>query len=275
MAIENTNGTVWISGPLPTAACLVRSTAPVFLLALLGCAQVPTDPVARAAYEEANDPAEPANRVIFAGNQWVDRNALQPVARAYREHVPDRVRTSLGNFGRNLQAPSILVNDVLQANFDRAWITTQRFVVNTTVGGAGLFDVATDWDLPHHDADFGQTFGVWGLGPGPSLQVPLMGPSNVRDLTGEVAGMFANPLSFASGDAIETVQMANSGVGAVHQRAEMLPVTDDLEKNAIDHYAAMRSMYAERRAAFVEEGRAGGPPGTVDVGPVWSDVKPP
>ncbi|MGQ9371123.1 MlaA family lipoprotein [Azospirillum sp. ST 5-10] len=262
------NGTLPTPSPLPAAGGPGRGAAAVFLLALLGCAQVPADPQARAAYEEANDPAEPANRVIFAGNQWVDRNALQPVARAYQEHVPDGVRDRLGNFGRNLAAPGVLVNDVLQANFDRAWVTTQRFVVNTTVGGAGLFDVATDWDLPHHDADFGQTFGVWGLGPGPSLQVPLMGPSNVRDLACEVAGMVANPLGFVPGDAIETVQMVNTGVGTVHQRAGMLAMTDDLEKNSIDYYAALRSVHAQRRAALVEEGRAGGPAGIVEVGPV-------
>ncbi|WP_207484982.1 MlaA family lipoprotein [Arenibaculum pallidiluteum] len=246
----------------------------VLLLALPGCAQVPTDPVARAAYEEANDPAEPVNRVIFAGNQWVDRNLLQPPIRAYEEYVPDRVRNSVRNFGRNLEAPSIAVNDVLQANFDRAWTTTQRFVVNTTLGGAGLFDVATDWDLPHHDADFGQTFGVWGIGTGPSIQLPLLGPSNVRDTVGTVAGILGNPLGFVQADAVQTAQMVGSGTDLVSQRADMLKVTDDLEKNSMDYYVALRSMYAQRRAALVDEGRSGGPTASEefevieDIGPV-------
>jgi phospholipid-binding lipoprotein MlaA len=144
------------SGPLTAAAAaLTRGPALVSILFLVACAAVPNDPEARAAYDRANDPAEPTNRTIFAGNQFVDRNALRPVARAYEDYVPGGVRKSLHNFVANLKEPAIAVNDVLQANFSRAWNTTQRFVVNSTVGGAGLFDVASDWDLPRHEADFG------------------------------------------------------------------------------------------------------------------------
>jgi phospholipid-binding lipoprotein MlaA len=126
------------------AAVLTRGPAIVSILCLVACASVPTDPEARAAYEQANDPAEPTNRTIFAANQFVDRNALRPVARAYDDYVPGRVRKGLHNFVSNLKEPGIAVNDVLQANFSRAWNTTQRFVINSTVGGAGLFDVASD-----------------------------------------------------------------------------------------------------------------------------------
>ncbi len=127
------------AGALSAAATLLaRAPAIVSILFLVACASVPTDPEARAEYEHANDPAEPTNRAIFAGNQFVDRNALKPVARAYEDYVPGGVRTSLHNFVSNLREPGIAVNDVLQANFGRAWNTTQRFVINTTVGGAGL-----------------------------------------------------------------------------------------------------------------------------------------
>ncbi|MCW0232769.1 MAG: VacJ family lipoprotein [Ferrovibrio sp.] len=238
-------------------------------LALLGaCAQVPADPEGRAAYDAANDPAEPTNRVIFAGNQWVDRNALQPVARAYEEYVPDRARRSLRNFSFNLKAPTTLVNDTLQGNFSRAWVTTQRFAVNTTVGGAGLFDVATDWDLPHHEADFGQTFGVWGIGPGPSVQLPLLGPSNIRDSVGRVVGFVANPLSFAGSETLDTVQLVGTGMGMVDQRAAMLAITDELENTSLDYYVTLRSISAQRRAALVEEGKAGEARPRVIVGPL-------
>lgn len=256
------------SGWLSAAVRFIRSAALVSPLVLAACAQTPTDPEARAAYDQANDPAEPTNRTIFAANQWVDRNALQPAARAYEDYVPNGVRKSLRNFTLNLKEPSVLVNDTLQANFTRAWTTTQRFAVNTTVGGAGLFDVATDWDLLRHDADFGQTFGVWGMGSGPSVQLPLLGPSNVRDATGMVAGFFANPLGFVPGTTIQTIQMASMGVGALDQRAAMLKTTDELEKTSFDYYATLRSMQAQRRAAFVEEGRAGEPPAGVNIGPV-------
>jgi phospholipid-binding lipoprotein MlaA len=237
---------------------LGRAAALAVLLALGACAAVPTDPAARMAYDEANDPAEPTNRVIFDGNQWVDRNALQPVARAYQDYVPGGVRDGLRNFSQNLKAPVVLVNDVLQGNMGRAWTLTQRFAVNTTVGGVGLFDVAGDWDLPAHEADFGQTLGVWGVGPGPSVQLPLLGPSNLRDTAGTALGLLGDPVNYVPG--MQVVQMSGSAAGALDRRARMLPVTDDLQKNSLDYYATVRSIYAQHRAAFIEEGKAGGLP---------------
>jgi phospholipid-binding lipoprotein MlaA len=247
--------------PLGWAAALAS------LLMLGACAEVPTDPVARAAYEDANDPAEPTNRVIFDGNQWVDRNALQPVARTYQEYVPGGVRNALHSFSQNLKAPVVLVNDVLQGNMSRAWTTTQRFVVNTTVGGAGLFDVASGWDLPPHEADFGQTLGVWGVGTGPSVQLPLLGPSNLRDTVGTAFGFFGDPVGYVPGSTMQIIRMSGSAVGAIDGRARALGVTDDLEENSVDYYAAVRSMYAQRRMALVEEGEAGGLPAHAEVEP--------
>src|SRR6266478_10165019 len=246
-----------------TAALLTRGPAIASILLLVACASVPKDPDARAEYDRANDPAEPTNRAIFAGNQFVDRNALQPVARAYEDHLPSGVRKSLHNFVSNLREPAIAVNDVLQANFSRAWTTTQRFVINSTVGGAGLFDVASDWHRPDHDADFGQTFGVWGIGTGPSVQLPLFGPSNVRDAVGKVVGFVGNPLGFVPGGTMSTIESAGTGVGAVDGRADLLGVTDKLEQSSLDYYATLRSIEAQRRAAFIEEGKTGGPQGSM------------
>ncbi|MBR0667760.1 VacJ family lipoprotein [Roseomonas hellenica] len=243
-----------------TAPSRYRLAGIVLACGLLGaCAQVPADPAARAAHAEANDPAEPTNRAIFAGNQWVDRNAIRPVAQVYTDHVPQRVRSSVRNFARNLQGPGTLINDALQGNFERAWITAQRFAVNSTLGGLGLFDVATDWDLPGHQSDFGQTFGVWGAGPGASVQLPLFGASNLRDTAGRVVGMVANPLGFVSGETFQTVQAVGTTMGMVGQRADALPITNDLERSSLDYYAALRSLAAQRRAALVAEGRAGVP----------------
>jgi phospholipid-binding lipoprotein MlaA len=257
------------SGALSAAAAvLTRGPAVVSILCLVACASAPTDPEARAEYERANDPAEPTNRTIFAGNQFVDRNALRPVARAYDDYVPSGVRTRLHNFVSNLKEPGIAVNDTLQANFSRAWNTTQRFVINTTVGGAGLFDVASDWNRPHHDADFGQTFGVWGIGTGPSVQLPLFGPSNVRDAVGKAVSFVANPLGFIPGGTMSTIDLAGTGVGAVDGRADLLSVTDKLEQTSVDYYATLRSIEAQRRAAFIEEGKAGGEQGRVNIGPL-------
>ena len=203
------------------------------------------------------DPAESTNRGIFAGNQFVDDHLLKPAARAYEANVPDGVRHSLHNFVANLGEPSVLVNDLLQGNAGRAWTTTRRFVVNTTVGGAGLFDPATDWNLPYHDADFGQTFGVWGAGPGPDVQLPFFGFSNIRDTAGLALGAVANPLGQFSGGAATGVRSAAMGVGAVDSRAEALPATDTLQRSSVDYYATLRSVSAQRRAKLIEEGRSG------------------
>ena len=239
------------------------------LAVLSACAQVPSNPEARAEFDRNNDPAEPTNRRIFAANQFVDRNALQPVARAYKDNLPGRVRRSLHNFTNNLGQPAVAVNDLLQGSFGRAWTTTQRFVINTTVGGAGLFDVATDWGRPGHEADFGQTLGVWGVGPGPAVQLPLLGPSNVRDSIGKLAGLATNPLTFVPGGAISAVRTASGGAGLVDGRAELLPSTDALEKSSLDYYATVRSATAQRRAAFVEEGKTGGtPPAPIQGSPL-------
>src|SRR5216684_5685707 len=236
---------------------LARGIALALTLTNTACAHRPADPEARAEYERNNDPAEPTNRVIFAGNKFVDVHALQPVARGYEDHVPGRVRKSLHNFVDNLGQPGIAINDVLQGNFSRSWNTLQRFVINTTVGGAGLFDVATDWDRPAHPADFGQTLGVWGIGPGPSVQLPLFGPSNVRDSVGKVIDLVSNPTNFIPGGAAATVSTATGGVGFIDGRAGLLSTTVPLEHNSLDYYAALRSAAAQRRAALVAEGKGG------------------
>ena len=239
-------------GRLQCGAVLLASA-----LALVACAQAPADPAARAEFERNNDPAEPTNRAIFGANQFVDRNALRPVARTYATYVPGAVRRGLHNFVSNLEEPSTAVNDVLQGNVSRAWNTTQRFVVNTTVGGAGLFDIATDWHRPHHQADFGQTLGVWNIAPGPAVQLPLFGPSNVRDTVGKVGGLILDPLTFVGGSTLSTVTAVSGGVGVVDGRSRLLSTTDSLERSSLDYYATLRSVMAQRRASLVAQGKAG------------------
>src|SRR5260221_7850349 len=248
-----TNG-LWCRG---AARTLTSSIALAVTLALAACAHPPAEATARAEYERNNDPAEPTNRVIFAGNKFVDDHALQPVARGYENHVPDRAQKSIHNFVSNLGQPAIAVNDALQGNFGRSWNTIQRFAINTTVGGVGLFDVATDWNRPGHLADFGQTLGVWGIGPGPSVQLPIFGPSNVRDSIGKVADLLTDPANFAPGGAVATITAASGGAGFIDKRADLLSTTDPLERDSHDYYVALRSITAQRRAALVTEGKAG------------------
>jgi phospholipid-binding lipoprotein MlaA len=239
--------------PVPRRAPLIYS-AIALSLTLAACAQVPTNSEARAEYERINDPAEPTNRAIFSANKFVDDHALQPVARGYEKNVPARVRKSIHNFVGNIGQPAVVVNDVLQGNIRRAWNTAQRFAINTTVGGLGLFDVATDWNRPGHSADFGQTLGVWGVGTGPSVQLPLFGPSNVRDSFGKLADVATNPTSLVLGG---PVALVSGGAGFIDGRVDMLRTTDSLEMLSVDYYAALRSAAAQRRAALVAEGKAG------------------
>ena len=255
---------------ISTGACL----AFLVLLACAGCATAPSDPEGRIAYDKANDPIEPTNRAIFDANQFVDHNALKPVAEAYVDTVPDGARRGLHNVLTNINGPRVGINDMLQGNFDRAWVTTQRFVVNTTVGGLGIFDVASDWDLPYHDADFGQTLGVWGLEDGPYLQLPLFGPSNPRDATGMVVDILMDPFTYVTGGPISYVCYARMAATVLDERSAHLADLDEIEKNSLDYYASLRSLYRQHRQDMVEQ--AGGAPAKLDDGepPAEPDTPP-
>ncbi len=209
---------------------------------------------------EVYDPGEPVNRVIFAGNRVADDYIIAPVARGYRDYVPQPVRRSVGNFVSNFRSPTVLANDLLQGNVRRAWTTTQRLVVNSTAGVGGLFDVAAELDLPPHDADLGQTFGVWGIGPGPAVQLPLLGPTNMRDATGRIVSLVANPLSLiVPGETVSAIGQGTTAAGLVHGRSGQLEATDALQASSLDYYTSLRSVEAQRRRAFVAEGIRGGP----------------
>lgn len=232
----------------PSISRLTRRLAPALFLS--ACAHGAEDLA-------SHDPAAPTNRTVFAGNMAVDHHVLRPVARVYVNDVPQGARHGVHHFVSNLHEPTIFVNDVLQGNFGRSWNTVQRFAINTTAGGLGVFDVAQGWGLPRHDADFGQTLGVWGVGPGPDVQLPLLGFSNVRDVTGTVVGFATNPLGLATGPLFAVLNGVGSGLGVVDGRANLLPVTDDVERNSLDQYATLRSMTSQHRAVFVKEGREG------------------
>ena len=220
----------------------------VLLLPLLGgCATPPGDPDARADFDARNDPLEPTNRQIFAADEFVDRNAVKPVAQAYHDYVPDVAQHRLHDLLANLQEPVIEVNDLLQGNFARGWVTFQRFAINSTIGVLGLFDVATEWDLPFHDADYGQTLAVWGIGDGPYLVLPILGPSNLRDAVGSGMGFFLDPLAFVGGTNALYAGYARGVANGVDDRADHLTTLDDLEKNSMDFYATLRSVYRQHR----------------------------
>ena len=246
-------------------ATLCRALAALLVLAGAACAARP-DAVDTAS--DVNDPAEPANRGIFAANMFIDRHAVKPVAQAYHDWLPQPVRDGVHNMVTNLGEPVVLVNDLLQANPGPAWVTARRFVINSTAGGLGVFDLAADWDLPHHKADFGQTFGVWGIGEGPFVELPLLGPSNARDAVGTAFTFLASPFNYFGGAAVTYVGYAKVGVETVDQRAGVLAPLDELERNSVDFYAALRSLNHQRREALIAEGKSpGGHTGHIEVIP--------
>jgi phospholipid-binding lipoprotein MlaA len=205
--------------------------------------------------EDFNDPLEDTNRAIFDFNQMIDRNVLVPVAKAYRTVLPDVVRDSLRDFLHNLRAPLIFANDALQGDFERAGQTFARFTLNSTLGVGGLIDVAGRWgQLPYHEQDLGVTFGVWGVPEGPYVVVPVLGPSDPRDLAGQVAEGFGDPFNYiVTGNpyTLYWIPFVRGGVAGIDQRSRYIETLADIERTSLDYYATIRSLYRQRRAALI------------------------
>ncbi len=231
--------------------------APFLVLALFasGCATPPqTQQQAAAAEENFHDPLEDTNRKIFAFNQVVDRHVLVPVAKTYRAALPSPVRDSIRDFLNNLQAPLIFANDALQGKFGPAKDTVVRFVLNSTIGMGGLVDVAGRWGIPYHEQDLGVTLGVWGIPAGPYLVLPVLGPSDPRDLGGEVAEGFGDPFNrLVTGNpfTLYWIPFVRGAVSGIDQRARYLDTLADIERTSLDYYATIRSLYRQRRAALI------------------------
>lgn len=222
-------------------------------MALSACAS--TSQTATADGEvEVYDPMEGMNRGMFAFNDAVDDVLLKPVAKGYRAVVPKPVRSGLRNFLNNLRSPIVFANQVLQGDIEGAGNAFARAAINTTVGVGGLFDVAATGGIKDEPEDFGQTLAVWGVGHGPYMVLPLLGPSSVRDGTGMLVDSFADPIRlylFNTGH--ENLHYIRVGLSALDKREELLDVMEDLEKNSFDYYAAMRSAYIQRREALVND----------------------
>ena len=166
------------------------------VLAVAACATPPTDPVARAEFDKTNDPLEPMNRKILDFNLFLDRILIKPVAEGYRWIVPEYARNRMRNFLDNLNEPVIFINDTLQGEFHRANTTAGRFLFNSTFGVGGLWDRASQIGMEKQSGDFGQTLYTWGVPDGPYLVLPLLGPSNPRDIVGMVVDGYADPFSY-------------------------------------------------------------------------------
>jgi phospholipid-binding lipoprotein MlaA len=222
------------------------------VLALMtgGCAwfgPTPEDEIA------VSDPLEGMNRFFFDINQRLDRNAAKPAANAYKDTVPHGVRSSVHNVLDNLGGPVTVANDLLQAQFENAGLAAGRFLVNSTVGLAGIFDVATDWGMPSRNRDFGETMGTYGVPPGPYLVLPFRGSTDVRDFAGNFVDGYATPLRYVRYDGRNYVGWMKSTVGSMENRATNLVTYQDIERASVDYYATMRTLYLERRARLIED----------------------
>lgn len=244
----------------------------MLVIGLSACASVPTDPEERAMYEENNDPLEPLNRNVFAFNQFLDRILIKPAAQAYRFVFPEFVRGRVTNVLSNLGEPVNAANNLLQGDPDGAADSVARFVMNTTVGLGGMHDVATGMGTPEAQADFGQTLHTWGVGEGPYLVLPLLGPSNPRDLAGLGADMMIDPWGYVANNQLTNdesmaFRLTRYGLMVVDRRERSLDVLDALERDSFDFYAQMRSLYRQRRAKQVAGAEVNGNPAYASPAP--------
>ena len=197
------------------------------------------------------DPLEPFNRGVYSFNDAVDRAVVKPVATAYRDALPSPVRTGVSNFFSNLQDLWSFVNNTLQLKGEGAGNSIVRFGVNTVFGLGGLLDVATEMRIERFPEDFGQTLGRWGVGAGPYVVLPLLGPSTLRDTAALPVDMSGNAVSQIDDTA---TQNATTVLGLVSRRAQLLDASKMLDEVALDPYTFTRDAFLQRRLSLVYDG---------------------
>jgi phospholipid-binding lipoprotein MlaA len=201
--------------------------------------------------EEDVDPFEDINRTVYGFNETVDDNLIEPVSRAYKNHVPEVAQDRVSDFFGNLRDVSTLANQILQFKPVESVETLGRILVNSTIGLGGLFDVASYMGLTTDDEDFGQTMGVWGVEEGPYVVLPLLGPSTVRDSAGLFVDTTSDANMIAKTEGIGFI--SSSAIDIIDKRVELLLVTDMLDLSD-DPYTMMRSSYLQKRKFDVFDG---------------------
>lgn len=207
------------------------------------------------ATQSNKDPLESVNRGVYQFNDVADKAIIKPIASTYKSITPSPIRTGVNNFFNNLSAITSVLNNLLQFKFSNAFSEAGRFVINSTFGLAGFIDVAGMDKVAIHKEDFGQTLGHWGVGSGPYLVLPLLGPSSVRDTTGLVVdSATTNPITYTHN--IGEVRLHNQLRAAqfLDKRAELLDASDLVDEASLDPYAFMRDAYLQRRASQVQDG---------------------
>lgn len=196
--------------------------------------------------DEVTDPFEGFNRAMYEVNQGLDTVLIRPLSIAY-SFIPNPARKGVRNVLTNLRSPLTFVNDLLQLNPMRAGETFVRTFINTTLGLGGIFDVATEMGVGYHSEDFGQTLGVAGIGHGPYLVLPILGPTTARDLAGTGVDTFINPVNwYWTAKDLDYMPYVVYGVDGIDRRTEADAFLEELKK-AIDPYARVRSLYLQSR----------------------------
>jgi phospholipid-binding lipoprotein MlaA len=233
-------------------AMLRTAAISLLALALLGCATVPPS------QRDPHDPWQGMNRATFGFDLGFYRHVAIPVVTDYIRVTPQPVRTGIDNFVTNLFYPTVIVNALLQGQALPFARDLGRFVVNTTVGIGGLLDPATRVGLPYEDRDFGQTFGKWGIPPGPYLVLPFLGPSDVRDALGLVPDYtVASPFGYGHYSGQLAVRLGVDSLDVLNTGVQLLPVLR-LDLKAYDPYGLARSAYLQQRAFMVKGPQEGG-----------------
>ena len=203
-----------------------------------------------------DDPLEPMNRAIFGFNEVVDDAILEPVAEGYRYITPDPIEDSISNFFNNLGEINTIVNSALQLKLDKTVSSSSRFVINSTVGVLGLFDVATTLGIDRHREDFGQTLGHYGISPGPYLVLPFFGPSSLRDAPGfYIDVLIEKDISPIHTELHHEERQIIQATNVIDTRANLLKATKILDTAAKDKYIFLRESYLQRRAKLVTDGK--------------------
>jgi|AntRauTorcE11897_2_1112592.scaffolds.fasta_scaffold01032_9 phospholipid-binding lipoprotein MlaA len=212
-----------------------------------------------AAYRDAEstnipDPLEPLNRGIFKLNTALDIVLLEPLAMGYNALLPEIVRNGIRNFLRNLRAPIHIANNILQGEVGDASVGAARFVMNTTVGVGGVFDVAATQGLNYEQEDFGQTLAVWGVGDGFYIVWPVFGPSSVRDSVGFGVDALADPVRIVAFNADEEwIYYTRNGIEFLDAKASLVDTLRDVRKNSLDYYSSVKTIYEQRRTALIRD----------------------
>ncbi|WP_137936682.1 VacJ family lipoprotein [Chitinivorax sp. B] len=227
----------------------------VLVLVLTGCASAP----------DKRDPLEPFNRKVYSFNEHADRMVVKPVAETYTTVIPSPVRTGIHNFLGNLKEVTYFINNMLQGKVEGALISMGRFTFNSTLGLGGLIDIMTPGGFPVQPEDFGQTLGKWGVGTGPYVMLPLLGPSTVRD----ASGLLVDTATHINAPAREpAARYGIVGLNIVDKRVELLGASNLLDSAALDPYVFLRDAYLQKRLAEIYDGN---PPVTIDPEDPFAD----